>query len=445
MSEANPYAPPQTEPEAPSGPTWQTDGLGVLVKNGVILPQVDLETGEHDADLKCGHRILTDVAPLSGRIIGSALVVLVTFVGFRLTDSIFLIFVGICTWLLVNMLMALRGPQGGRILIWEFATEERLKRRNRRRGALIAGLIAVACLMILIPVMLSPRNPDFTEIVIGCFIGSVLAIIGLAIWASRASSFAKTLAGPPGWMRISPVHPQALDFLQAMETERVREGQQKGEAGKRRVRTAYLHRYPLRMLLGKTIHPLRVLRLALMKLLKSKFLEIEFYHYSEATKISYGELYPTLQAAVDSWLGAHADWRWLDGESNASAAGNLNVHTAVLSSPDLAHTAAFSCAWTPARSGPATPYLHFNSYQMGGTLVRTHDHRFLPLPHSNMRMFRASGGQEDVFQAHLENCRGQAIAPPLDADDLLARIEVAKEEMDELLTEGGFQGEVRLV
>ncbi len=443
MSEANPYAPPQTEPEAPSTVTWQTDGLGLLAKNGVILPRVDLETGEHEAPLKCGHRILvTNTSPISARVIAVAVV---AFLGFRHADPIIFIVIGTCVWFIVNMIMGLRGPHGGRIVVWEFATEERLKRRKRRRRSLIAGLMIFAALMILMPIMVSSRNPNYTEIVIGNFIGGVLAIIGIAVWASRASSFAKTLAGPPGWLRISPVHPQALAFLQAMEADMLCVAQLKGEAGKRKVRTAYLHRYPLRMLLGKTIHPLRVLRLALMKLLKSKFLEIDFYHYSEAVKISCDELCPPLHAAVAAWLANHSDWRWLYGESNSSTLGNINVHIAVIASPDFAHTLVFSCAWNPASPRAGIPHLQFNSYQMGGILVRTHDHRFLHLPCSHIKAFRATGNPDEVFQAHLENCSGQAVVPPLDTHDLLARIEAAKDETDELLTEGSFQGEVRLV
>ncbi len=443
MSEANPYAPPQTEPEVPSTVTWQTDGLGLLAKNGVILPRVDLETGEHEAPLKCRHRILlTNTSTISARVIA---VGVVAFLGFRHAEPIFLILVGTCVWFLFNTVMGLRGPHGGRIVVWEFATETRLKRRKRRRKSLVAGLIIFAALIILMPIMVSSRNPNYTEIVIGNFIGGVLVIIGLTVWASRASSFAKTLAGAPGWLRISPVHPQALGFLQAMEAEMFCVAQLKGEAGKRKVRTAYLHRYPLRMLLGKTIHPIRVLRLALMKLLKSKFLEVEFYHYSEATKISHDELYQPLQAAVNAWLANHSDWRWLYGESNSSTAGNLHVHWAVIASPDLAHTVVFSCAWNPASPRTGIPHLQFKSYQMGGTLVHTHDHHFLHLPYSHIKAFRATGKPDQVFHAHFENCSGQAVVPPLDAHDLLARIEAAKEETDRLLTEGGFQGEVRLV
>ena len=48
MSDSNPYAPPAvTESEAPSSLTWQVQGNALLVKNGAVLPQIDLETGEH--------------------------------------------------------------------------------------------------------------------------------------------------------------------------------------------------------------------------------------------------------------------------------------------------------------------------------------------------------------------------------------------------------------
>ena len=445
MSDSNPYAPPAVaELEAPSSLTWQVQGNALLVKNGAVLPQIDLETGEHAREMKCAQRVLeTAGSMLFVRffLLAGICIVLTRFFEMKLAAT-----VGIAAALslVFGQLAALRGPSNERIVISEFFGEHRLKARGTSRKWRFIAIGIICAVMLANPFLISRFNPDYTEIVVGVFIGGVVLLIGIAVWAVLDQSAAKTLAGPPGWMRIAPVHPQALAFLNDLQNESRLQAAALPASRKRLIRTTYYHRYPLRLLLGKNLtKPLVLIRIVLMKLLRSRHLERETYHYSEVLTVPADQLSPQVLTTIDSWLAAHPDWSFVTGEQSTTPAGDLHQHSAILVAPGLDHSACIVHAWSTLKPEAGTTQCSFGSWLADGTFIRTNDHPYLPHRNPRVRDFRASGTPDQLFQAHLQHCAGQAIAPSRDPQELLARVQQEKEETDQLLTAIGYQSEVR--
>lgn len=346
--------------------------------------------------------------------------------------------------LVFSQLTALRGPSNERIVISEFFGEHRLKARGTRRKWRFIAIGIICAVMMANPFLISRFNPDYTGIVVGIFTGGVVLLIGIAIWAVLDQSSAKTLAGPPGWLRIAPVHPQALAFLHDLENEARLQAAALPASRKRLIRTTYYHRYPLRLLIGKNVSkPLLLIRIVLMKLLRSRHLVRETYHHSEALTVPADQLCPQVLTVVDSWLAAHPGWSFVTGEQSTSPAGDLHLHSAILAAPGLDHSACIVHAWATLKPESGTTQCSFGSWLADGTFIRTNDHPFLPHRNPRVRDFRASGTPDQVFQAHLHHCAGQAIAPSRGPQELLARVQQEKEETDQLLTAMGYQSEVR--
>ncbi len=446
MSDSNPYAPPAVaDLEAASGLTWQVQGNALLVKNGAVLPQIDLETGEHAPEMMCALRVLETAGSmlfLRFFILAGICIFLTGFIKLGVAATI-----GIAAALsLIFQLAALRGPSNERIVISEFFGDHRLKARGTRRKWRFIAIGIICAVMMANPFLISRFNPDYTEIVVGVFGGGVVLLIGIAIWAVLDRSSAKSMAGPPGWMRIAPVHPQALAFLNDLQNEARLQAAALPASRKRLIRTTYYHRYPLRLLLGKNLtKPLLLIRIVLMKFLRSRHLERETYHYSEALTVPADQLCPQILTAINSWLAAHPDWSFVTGEQSTSPAGDLHLHSAILAAPGLDHSACVVHAWATLKPKAGTTQSSFGSWLADGTFIRTNDHPYLPHRNPRVRDFRASGTPDQVFQAHLQHCAGQAISPSRDPQELLARVQQEKEETDQLLTAMGYQSEVREV
>ena len=445
MSDSNPYAPPSVaEPQASSSLTWQVQGNALLVKNGAVLPPIDLETGEHTLEMKCAQRVLEtagSVLFVKMIILGGISVIFTRFFRMELAATVAVL---AALSLVVSRLSALRGPSHERIVISEFFDENRFRMRGRRRKWRFVAIGAICALMMANPFLISRFNPDYTMIVVGLFLSGVVLLIGLAVWAVRDQSSARTLAGPPGWMRIAPVHPQALAFLNNLENQARLQAASLTSPRKRLIRTTFYHRYPLHLLLGtKVTNPLLLIRLFLMKILRSRHLERETYHHSEAVKVAPDQLCEQLQKAIGSWFSTHPDWSFVTGRQSPSPAGDLHLHSAILASAGLEHSASIVHSWATLKPELGTTGFSFGSWLGDGTFIRTDDHPQLPLRNPRVKAFRASGSADQVFQAHLHHCAGLEIAPSHDPQELLARVQREIEELDQRLTAMGLQSEVR--
>jgi hypothetical protein len=256
--------------------------------------------------------------------------------------------------------------------------------------------------------------------------------------AGQGIAFAKECRG---WLSISPIHPDALAFLSAREAERKSTENKDGEPKKRRIRTVYYHRYPLRLLIGhRILNPFAILQVSLMKLFRSKLLVREAYHFSEAQEMPLENLCLPIREAVDSWRYIFPDWTFVVGESFPSPAGDLFTESAILASPGLEHCAAIMRSWMEQTPAKGITQIRFITWLADGNHITTQNQPVFALSNPLLH-HRASGLPEQVFQAHLRNLSGHAVDASSSIDHLRARLLHEKEETDRLLTEKGMQSE----
>ncbi len=444
MTSENPYAPPAVaETEAGSSRYWRIDGAGIILKNGATLPKIDLDSGvsEDEGKLRSIQRIHQNVG--GGSIIRIFVLVALYLVlnsYFKISGvSIFLFF--IIGTVLFSRFMNLSGVQSTRIVFWIFTEERRAKRAAIRRyirlgtlALLVVGLIV----RMLLPFGATPF--DFLKI----YFFWICLMIALGLWALFDRPKFKIRAADPGWLRITPVHPKALEFLSTIEADEMQQHESADQPRKRLIRTVYLHRYPLRMLIGRMHrNPLMILQIALMKLFRSRLLVREFFHHSEATETSQESLCLPLREACDSWLASHPDWIFVSAERLPSPAGDLIVETAHLAAPGLEHCLRIARAWmqhTPQKSNNQFTFITW--IDDGTEHISTCDQPYLALKSPQFH-HRAKGDSEAVYQAQLGHIVGFMIHRPQDIAALLELLRIDREETDRLLEEQKFQSAVR--
>lgn len=441
MADSNPYAPPAIlEPEAQSSLLWQLDGSGLLVKNSAVLPRVDLETGETTGDMKTVRRILQ----LSGgsfsimRVV--AIVVVLRFIPDRWHDNPLLLYLGLFAVLfLLKQGQALRGNPSQRIFIWEFAGPRtqhgRLARNKWRTSLSLLGTVSIVASFI--PSLTLDQQHGFL------FGGIAIVLINM-IWGLIDRPKARTQAGPPGWLKISPIHQDAVSFLSHLQQESHLQSGQAPARGKL-MHTTYFHRYPLAMLLGTRKNPLAIFNLFLAKLLRSHQLRRDTWHFSEAEPRDLAGLCQHLQNQTASWIARHPGWHFLSGTHVVFPAGDVVHETAHLASPGILHQLTISASWNVALPGYVPTQSSFTTWLTDGTSVVTHERPFLPLRISGIQEFRARGNPDAVFQSHLHHLAGKPLDSSKDPQEFLSRLDAHRAAADRRLTELGYQSETREV
>lgn len=447
MSESNPYAPPSVdESEAPSAIYWQCYGERVMARNGAMLPKVDLETGASDEEM-------TSVARSYQAAGAGHLFKIAVFVGIYFfardsfeRDSKWLLWAIVGASILTSWLGRLRGGQSGAITIWEFRETARHRRRQIRHKIRIGLLIGSAVLMILGPSLVLNSGPFHTTWVLRLVTAGLVLLLANAVWAIFDRPSTRSESGPSGWLHIRKVHPEAIAKLRKIEAEQQQQAATTAPRRKRLVRTSYYHKYPLASLLGtRRVNPLQILVIALMKLLRSKRLERETYHFSEAVEIPEVELSDPLQQKIQSWRAPHPDWQPLRAERLLSPAGDLTVESATLVSPGLEHSIHFMHTWLEQKSSTSTCMFEFQTFIKPGRKIHTTHMPLIQLSRPHVDSARVKGSEEEVFRAHLTRCADHEIDAPADRAEMLDRIHREKLEIDALLEAAGYHGPTREV
>jgi hypothetical protein len=443
-SDSNPYAPPGVaETEAPSSRYWYSDGTSLIVRNGATLPKVDLDTGISEGPMEPFQRIVNVSNPLDflmGALVVGGFLALRSYANL---ESVGLLIPLLLLVALLKRLGFLRGNPNSVIRTFSFIQQHRARRATLRRRFRIGIMILIA-VSIFATLFLSGNPADFVMIWFQWVLpGGVLGIIGLAIWGIFDRPRTKTRSEAPGWMRITGIHPDALNFLLA-EEQAIRLLEASRPPGRKRlVRTVFYHRFPLRLLIGNHYrNPLVVLRAVLMKFFRSSLLVRETYHFSEAVEVPLQDLCEPLRQAAESWLASHPDWSFVSAERLNSPAGDLMIEHALVASPGLEHCARINRVWLEQKPGMGSNQFTFITWLADGNHFSTLDQPYLPLKNPHLHQ-RASGTPEEVYQAHLRGTAALAVSPSRDHSELLARLQQEKEESDRLLTDKGFQSEVR--
>ncbi|RYD47752.1 MAG: hypothetical protein EOP85_04880 [Verrucomicrobiaceae bacterium] len=441
MDGENPYAPPLTgEIEAPASRSWQVDGIGVLVKNLAALPMVDLNTGEQGGDLKCVRRSLVKGSPLT-MITTGVITSGYFFLNKRFDISLpVLVIVLFLVNMLAQRITAVRGAASRKLDVMEYLGKKSSNRLLRGRIRLWVYLVLVL-FFVSGALRLVPYFP-------AAFL--VFVLLGLAVWTFLDRAPAKSHSGPPGWMKISPVHQDTLRFLTALQQKEEEEaaerslGSATGEPSlHRKRRSIWFHKHPLAMLIGNRRNPLAILDTVLAKLLRSPLLTREAWHFSDAVPTPAGDLCMEMREEIGAWTTAHPDWVLRTSDRIIFPDGTIIVETVHLAPPTFDCDLSFTCSWNVVN--PALRSLHrtFVSWAAGGTRIITADHRRVALEDPSLEVHQVNGSLAELHQAHLRNCTGKPLDPPRDEADRAARMSSLLEEIDLRLTELGYQSELR--
>jgi hypothetical protein len=243
-------------------------------------------------------------------------------------------------------------------------------------------------------------------------------------------------------MNITPIHPEAARFLAALQNETDVNAAMDGDTG-RKIRTTWFYKFPLAILIGDRKNPLAVFNIAVAKLLRSHLLARDTFHFSEAVPMALTELSAPLQERIDYWISAHPDWSYQAGNRLVSPDGDIVVESAHLAPATLEHDLCIVCSWNLAAPARRNFQNTFLAWLRDGRRISTHDHPFISFQDPKSHAFRARGGMEQVYQAHLRNCAGEPLDPPPDKAARAARILALQEETDRRLTDLGYQSDLR--
>lgn len=437
MNDDNPYAPPLVaDPQAPPARAWYLEGISLIAKNQAALPMVDLNTGEHGGEMKCIRRALLKRNPVT--LVGTILLI-AAFLILSNENAVdpALLFCGLVgAMFLLKQIEALRASPSQRLHVMEYVGQKSLKGRVARTRW--RTTIYLACILL----FFGEALPGMTGV---AFLPiAFVALIANMIWAILDKPPARSLPGPPGWMKISPIHPEAVRFLSASQNaEEMKIPVNETGVRSRRIRTTYFYKFPLSMLVGRRKNPFSILNITLAKLLRSHLLARDTFHFSEEAPTELTALSAPLQERINYWVMAHPDWNFQAGTRLVSPDGDIIVESAHLTPATLEHDLCITCSWNIAAPARLIFQNSFISWLRDGAHISTHDHSFLTLQDPRSHSFRARGGMEKVYQAHLGNCAGQSLDPPADKAELAARILELKEEADRRLTGLGYQSELR--
>ncbi len=450
MPESNPYAPPQAEGNGGgAGPDWLLDGTGLLARHAAHLPEIDLVSGRSDGDLLRVARSpwFADWGR-SGITMGLIFIVVYLNRWLDLGRS-YPVWVAILV-LLVLWLRRLRGGGTARSFVWTYR-EARYERRYARRQTIrawLAVLVAIGLLGVSFGFWRVGGSHLWMPMV--WVYGTGLGLLGVdACWRLLDRKKPIARAGPPGWLSFPAIHPDAYAALHALSQSRA-ETSTPESSGPRRVFTAYLYRAPLRALLGSPPRRwLVVVSLALMKLLRSRHLVRDFYHFSEAGRLdSPDALHPRLRNAVETWIGSHPDWRLLLIERigvprRGTVYDGLTIDSVYLVSPDLAHrlTMVHLCLRIGAEIQKVNCDL--TTWMADGKQLATSNCEPLPWGRPHVETQFVSQPAEDLLNVHLARCQGRVTMPPATVDAALEALRRDQQELFEVLQKAGYYSAVR--
>lgn len=435
MNEANPYAPPQVaELEAHVSRCWLLQGDSLLVKDGAFLPRVDLETGfsEHEGELRI-HKVTHHRFSF-----GSLFTLLLAFVSYWVTQSLFdfrifpffpliwIFFFGF------SRFTSLSGKGSKLSTVWFFVDAQRYKRKIRRRYIRLA-VMAIA-MLVLIPlfVLNSSNIDDFDTQITLLFLG-IGIFFAIGIWHAL-DRFKLTLKHySDDWLKIASIHPKARAFFEDLEmTERTMLAEE-AIPKTRLVRTMYLYRLPLRMLLHTTRNPLTMLSIVIMKFLRSKHLEQLFYDSSEASKCAVDALSTDVRDAAAQWLAQHPSWTLVGAAFLDSPMGNLLTETISLTAADRASVvliSQFTMPQTPRRN--RLQYAIITWIGDGKNTVETYNCPYLALDDPQL-LHRTYAQPSGMLDEHMKHRIGHQFYFPRDTDEVYELLNNRLEKINFLL------------
>lgn len=222
MNDSNPYAPPAgSESFAPENlPPWQVEGIAVLVRDGAVLPRIDLETGDESPELVerkrkvvKGHWSLSlmSVAPALYQFIPGSM---------RTWEGVpfwlpMVVFFGI--WLIAYFVIITTVVHRMTFVTYCHPVAEARRNRNRH---LRTGLFILSTALLIGPLIIGATlslSLDFANIIGGAVAG-ILGMLTISLWQYYDRPKIHMTARSDGRVRLGGIHDSALRRLETGKT-----------------------------------------------------------------------------------------------------------------------------------------------------------------------------------------------------------------------------------
>lgn len=437
--EINPYLPPASGPERLTTRRWHLEGPHLLVRNGTVLPRVDLVSGVSEETMKTMVHHVRPPGVIQN--MGGFLVVGGFFAlkyQFDITPPGGLIPYMLCGGFVIDLIFRKLGWAKPVMIFTSFCDPSRHRTAKMRKVGFVL-LILVAFGILLLGIFNIPAMLNWGNWIFFVMVAPVIAVSGLVIWSTLFEARTRPQALEDGWIQVKSIHPGALRFLQA---ERDRLDLLHAENPSRTPLTirVFLQRFPIRFLLHGQFHNLfYVLRVLWLKWMRSPHFAREVLHHSEAVEIDRDQLHPRLSEVCVSWLNRHPDWHFVRAESLGSLHGDATTQTVILTRHDRVTTLRLTRTWVVTRPDRAEIGCCFITRLRGGNHRYTLNQPLLDLPGSEDIFHQFRGDPAAIYQKHLELIHHDAVHPPASDEELLADLRTEKEMAERRLIEAGLQ------
>ncbi len=214
----NPYAAP-TDPSGPAAAShlWQIEGIGLLVSDGAVLPEIDLEFGIGGPALVEVRRKFTKAHWSTGFMGLFALMFQLIPRPLRSWDGhafwvSLIVFFGV--WLGLYLLIFLTLNRRVRFTTYVDPAAEARRKRNRN----ICGVIyTVSMAFVILPLLVLVFHPHLSALPDTWILVVILGVIGMiacAYWQYQTRPRIHMTLEANGWLRLGGVHPDAIRRLE---------------------------------------------------------------------------------------------------------------------------------------------------------------------------------------------------------------------------------------
>jgi hypothetical protein len=217
----NPYTPPTVQEAVtePGDAIWYVSEHAIHVRDGALLPRVDLQTGSTDPALAVVGRKYV-IAHWSMSSIGLGPLLFLILLKLKKWDAIpagISITIISTIWLTAYLMIYLTLTRRVTFTTYAQPTEEARRKRNRNiRGTLYPlSLVLLVSSMYLLS---KDTTADQTTALTGVIVLSVIVLIALSLWQYKERPTIIMSMGSNGWLKLAGVHPDAIRHMEKQDT-----------------------------------------------------------------------------------------------------------------------------------------------------------------------------------------------------------------------------------
>jgi hypothetical protein len=447
----NPYAPPTEEVSSTDTEgVWRVEGDYLVVREGTVLPRVDLDGRGSGGPLT--PMIMKLPVPVDGKGLVTIAFAALPGVGYLLFQSmrggrisyVWMMVIVVATQFLFRGVKVRTAPAHVFGYISVPAVRRITRRALWRRRLNLAMLVLIG---VVFPLMAAypgttrryDRMLEVVKLAGGMVAGTLVILLAVAVWGALDKGW-HCPRFRDGWLWIKGFGPGALAGLGSRAVGYV------PVPVKRKVFKMRLDRMPVefwRQVHGRGFFG-RLRTWWFFSQTKGRPLEQYAFHWSERTWLTPEEVDPELVAAWRSETAdtALADWTLVHGERAASPAGWNEVNEAVFLSTDGSHAAVPAISRVVMdRKLKETRETHFRSFTTDGRTIATGTMEYIGPQVAGFDFALAKGGTAAVAELHIQRTAGEDLVR-MDAEEVRRREERELQGRHEAMEAAGIYGPI---